>query len=63
MTIDIMGIHKIPAAQGKTRPVIAKFKNLEVKVKIMKNRSKDEVKKDSSCLTISCNRFPNLCTS
>lgn len=42
---DILEIHRIPGAQGKTRPVIAKFRNLEVKVKIIKNRSKEEVKK------------------
>lgn len=42
---DILAIHLILGAQEKTRPVIAKFKNLEVKIKIIKNRSKKEVKK------------------
>lgn len=42
---DILAIFKIPDALGKTRPYIAKFMILEVKMKIIKNKSKEEVKK------------------
>ena len=43
---DILEIHRIPGEQGKIRPVIAKFKNTETKVKVIKHRSKAEVKKN-----------------
>lgn len=42
---DILAIHRIPGAKGKIRPVIAKFKNSESKITVIRNRSKEEVKK------------------
>lgn len=42
---DILAIHRVPGAQGKSRPVIAKFKDSETKVRVIRNRSKEEVKK------------------
>lgn len=43
---DILEIHRIPGKHGKIRPVIAKFKNTEAKVNLIKHRSKQEVKKN-----------------
>ena len=44
---DILAIHRIPAGSkdGKPRPVIAKFKDTDTKIKIIRNRSKEIVKK------------------
>lgn len=42
---DILAIHRIPGTQGKSRPVIAKFKDADTKIKVIRNRSKEEVKK------------------
>ena len=44
---DILQIQGIPEEQGKIRPIIANLKNTETKVKIIKHRSKAEVKKKS----------------
>lgn len=43
---DILEIHRIPGERGKIRPVIAKFKNTEAKVNLIKHRSNQEVKKN-----------------
>ena len=43
---DILAIHRIPGTQGKTRPVIAKFNDADTKIKVIRNRSKEEVKND-----------------
>jgi hypothetical protein len=43
--MDILAIHRIPGAQGKSRPVIAKFRDSDSKVRVIRNRSKGEVKK------------------
>ena len=42
---DILDIHRIPGAEGKSRPVIAKFKNAESKFKVIRHRSREAVKK------------------
>lgn len=42
---DILEIHRIPGEQGRIRPVIAKLRNSDSKIKIIKHRSKDGVKK------------------
>ena len=41
---DILAIHRIPGAKGKIRPVIAKFKNAETKINVIRHRSKEDVK-------------------
>lgn len=41
---DILEIHRIPGEQGRIRPVIAKLRNSDSKIKIIKHRSKDGVK-------------------
>lgn len=47
---DVLEIHRLPQGnRGGIRPVIAKFKSTEVKVKVIKNRSKEEIKK---CFTM-----------
>ena len=43
---DILDIHRVPGGETRgSRPVIAKFRNTEVKIKVIKNRSKEEIKK------------------
>lgn len=47
---DVLAIHRIPGGDGKgPRPVIAKFRNTEVKIAVIKNRSNDKLKK---CFTM-----------
>uniref|UniRef100_K1PTC4 Uncharacterized protein n=1 Tax=Magallana gigas TaxID=29159 RepID=K1PTC4_MAGGI len=41
---DILKINRIPGEQGRIRPVIAKLRNSDSKIKIIKHRSKDGVK-------------------
>ncbi|XP_062599015.1 uncharacterized protein LOC134260484 [Saccostrea cucullata] len=44
---DILAIHRVPGSGGNVgpRPVIAKFRNTETKVMVIKNRSNAELKK------------------
>lgn len=47
---EVLEIHRLPQGnRGGIRPVIAKFKSTEVKVKVIKNRSKEEIRK---CFTM-----------
>lgn len=42
---DVLEIHRLPQGnRGGIKLVIAKFKSTEVKVKVIKNRSKEEIK-------------------
>lgn len=43
---DVLAIHRVPGGnRGGPRPVIAKFRDTDTKIKVIKNRSKDEIKK------------------
>ena len=43
---DVLEIHRIPSGhQNGPRPVIAKFRNSDSKIKVIRNRSKSELKK------------------
>lgn len=43
---DVIAIHRVPGgARDGPRPVIAKFRDTETKVKVIKNRSQDKLKK------------------
>lgn len=51
---DILEIHSIQGEQGRIRPVIAKLRNSDSKIKIIKHRSKDGV------IFISCQKIHTL---
>lgn len=42
---DVLAIHRIPGDGKGPRPVIAKFRNTEIKIAVIKNRSNDKLKK------------------
>lgn len=43
---DVLAIHRVPGGnRGRPRPVIAKFRDTDTKIRVIKNRSKDEIKK------------------
>lgn len=43
---DVIAIHRLPQGnRGGTRPVNAKFRSTEVKVKVIKHRSKEKLRK------------------
>lgn len=49
---DVLEIHRLPKGnRGGINPVIAKLKSTEVKVKVIKNRSKKKLENVSPCTT------------
>ncbi|VDI48105.1 Hypothetical predicted protein [Mytilus galloprovincialis] len=43
---DVIAIHRIPGKEGNTKPVIAKVRNTDIKIKIMRNKKglKNDIK-------------------